>query len=104
MVLYINLREALDVEQYPTRDKIPAELLDDRGCTEILYSDRCARFFTAVFRAIARYLADVAAEIAASNAGVQADVSAKAHYARWERDLCDVRQPAMKSTASPRDR
>jgi hypothetical protein len=48
-VLYINIRSPEGEPNYPSRDDIPARMLDASGCTEEVFEQKCFAFLTAIF-------------------------------------------------------
>ena len=53
MVLYMNLRPADDSNNFPLRDKVPAQILmEGLDTTMVDYEIRCCAFLTAVFKTL----------------------------------------------------
>ena len=47
----MNIRSPNDIQGYPPRDKIPANILT-RHCDELEYNTQCYTFFAAIFKVL----------------------------------------------------
>lgn len=81
--LYMNIRPAGDLNAYPPRDDIPAQILTDNlDCTEDDYADRCVAFFTSVFTVLSKQLK--------TKFKFEARASSEELIPRWSQGMCSM--------------